>query len=650
MLSVGYAACHWCHVMERESFEDERIAEILNGSFVCVKVDREERPDIDAVYMEALQAMTGSGGWPMTVFLTPDGEPFYAGTYFPKEERGGMPSFGRVLTSLADAWRERREELVAHGSALVEALTRPIGVDGSSISRDLLSDAHAAMRSSFDETWGGFGGAPKFPAPMSLELLLRNHLHGWEGALEMASATLDAMAAGGMHDQVGGGFHRYSTDERWLVPHFEKMLYDNAQLARTYTQAWLVTRSPRYEEVARSTLDYLLREMRHPEGGFFSSQDADTEGVEGLTFVWSWDELVSLVGEDEARAFGATPQGNFDGANVLHVPDLERAPSQRARAILWDARSARPSPAVDDKILAAWNGLAVSALALAGRSFREPRYVRAAEDAAGFVLGAMRDGGGWLHRSWRDGRAGAAGFLEDHACMASAVLDLWEATFDVRWFEAASELAERILTGFASEDVGVFAMSRTGGTTGEGLVLAPRDFVDNATPSGNSEAALALARMARLTGEASCEDAATRALAPLSDLMTRSPLGFARALSCVDMLVNPSVEVAIAGDPAEDSCRDMIDVVATRFLPNVALAAAIPGSRAASVVPLMEDRLLVRGRCAAYVCERFICDLPITDPAALAERLFPDTLGRASDVGRDRGGTDDNRDIRDQQR
>ena len=424
-LSVGYAACHWCHVMERESFEDEETARLLNDRFVAIKVDREERPDVDRIYMDAVQAMTGSGGWPMSVFLTPDGKPFYAGTYLPDQPRHGLPSFRQVLEGIADAWATRRDEVEVQSGRVIESIRRVGALEASEepLTGAVAEEAFQTLRHSFDPRWGGFGGAPKFPQPMTVEYVLRQAIRDVPDALEMVVLTLDRMAGGGMFDQVGGGFARYSTDGAWMVPHFEKMLYDNAQLALLYARAWLVTRNDGCREISSRTLEYLLREMRHPEGGFFSSQDADSEGVEGKFFVWSWEELVSLVGEDAAEAFGATRAGNWDGTNVLRAP-IGDGNWDEARSRLFDAREGRVGPALDDKILTAWNALAIRAFAEAGRIFDAPTYVEAAVRCANFVWSHLRDEGRVL-RSWRDGVAGVRGFADDHALLAGAFLTLY---------------------------------------------------------------------------------------------------------------------------------------------------------------------------------------------------------------------------------
>jgi uncharacterized protein YyaL (SSP411 family) len=629
LLSVGYAACHWCHVMERESFEDPGTAALMNQHFVNVKVDREERPDIDGIYMDAVQAMSGSGGWPMTVFLTPDGEPFFAGTYFPPEDRHGLPGFKRVLVGLAEAWSDRRDDAVKQARAVVEAIRRQAAARASNdpLSDGVLREAFSGLERSFDPEWGGFGRAPKFPQPMTLDFVFRAHLRGYPGALEMLTATLDRMATGGMYDQVGGGFHRYSTDHRWHVPHFEKMLYDNAQLARLYARAWLLTGEDRYRRVAAGTLDYLLGEMRHGSGGFSSSQDADSEGVEGRFFVWSHDELVEVGGEAVTTFLGALPEGNWEGTNVLWSPldlhviaaehgmrDEELAAAvEAARAELFRRREERVHPATDDKVLTSWNGLAISALTEAGRLFRDPRYVDAAVTAATFLVGNLRDEDGWF-RAWRDGRTGARAFLDDHALLAAGLLDLYETTFDQRWLDEAVAAAGTILRDFADPDAGGFFTTAAGA---EALVVRPKDLFDNAVPSGNSAAADVLLRLSLILGDQDLEHAAVGALRLVRDLAARYPTGFGHALGAMDLYVSRAREVAVVGDPASAEVRAFADVVWRRPDPNRVLAVGPPGS----TVPLLADRGLVDGRAAAYVCERFVCQRPVTTPAELEAQL-----------------------------
>ncbi|HYG71138.1 MAG TPA: thioredoxin domain-containing protein [Actinomycetota bacterium] len=636
LLSIGYAACHWCHVMERESFEDEATAGLMNEHFVSIKVDREERPDLDAIYMDAVQAMTGHGGWPLTAFLTPDGKPFYAGTYFPDEDRHGMPAFRKVLTAIAQTWRDRRGELEEQSSRIVGAISRTSELAGSdeTLSDEVLQQAASSLARAFDRTWGGFGGAPKFPQPMTLEFLLRRHLRGAPDALDMVTITLDRMAYGGMNDQVGGGFHRYSTDARWHVPHFEKMLYDNALLVRSYVHAFQVTGNERYRRVVAETCDYLLREMRHPDGGFFSSQDADSEGVEGRFFVWSWDELVEIGSEAVATAFGATPSGNWEGANVLWRPvplaaiademEIEEpqlaADLDRARAELFARREGRVRPGTDDKVLAAWNGMAIAALAEAGRVLREPRYVEAAVAAADFVLTSLRREDGRLLRSWRDGRAGRPGYADDHALMADACLVLFETTFEVRWFEQARTLADELIRLFHDTDRGGFFQT---GSDAESLVIRPKELYDNAVPSGNSVAADVLQRLAHLTGEAEYERVGVSALRLVRDALPQAPTGFGHALCALDLYLDTVKEVAIVGDPASSETRALLDeVLVRRFLPNHVLAVApSPDSAAASTVTLLEGRPQLDGKPTAYVCERFACQLPVSTPEDLEAQL-----------------------------
>jgi uncharacterized protein YyaL (SSP411 family) len=620
LLSVGYAACHWCHVMAHESFEDPETARLMNEHFVNIKVDREERPDVDAIYMDALQAMSGHGGWPMTVFLTPEGEPFYAGTYFPPEDRHGMPGFRRVLLGVAEAWRDRREELAGQGKRVVEVISQAARGSTDPLTEDLLREAVRGLRQAFDTEWGGFGRAPKFPQPMTLEVLLRAHLRGYEGALEMVTVTLDRMASGGMYDQLGGGFHRYSTDRVWLVPHFEKMLYDNAQLARLYARAWQVTRRDHYRDVATETLDYLLREMRQPEGGFSSAQDADSEGVEGKFFAWSWDELVEVAGQEVAEWLGASPGGNWEGTNVLRrTRDEPPEGWGEARRRLMASRERRVRPETDDKVLASWNGLAISALAVAGRALGRSEYVDTATHTADFVLTALRREDGRLLRAWRQGRTSGPAYSDDHALLAGACLDLYETTFDVRWFEEARRLADDLVRLFHDPEAGGFFQT---GSDAETLVIRPQELADNAVPSGNSVAAEVLQRLSLFTGEAEYESAGLSALRIVRDLMARAPSGFGHALCALDLYLSASREIAILGDLSDERTRSLVEAVWERYLPNVVLAVGSPGDdRAAKTVPLLAGREQVDGQPAAYVCERFACRMPVTEPEALTGQL-----------------------------
>jgi uncharacterized protein YyaL (SSP411 family) len=635
LLSIGYAACHWCHVMERESFEDPSIAKLMNSRFVPIKVDREERPDLDAIYMDAVQAMTGRGGWPMTVFLTPDGAPFYGGTYYPPEDRHGMPGFTRVLDAIHEAWTTRRDELAQQGSALLQHISRTTTFQPAEDepTEEILQRAAAVLASSFDAEWGGFGGAPKFPQPMTIEFLLRMNARGAPGTLEMAERTLDKMARGGMFDQVGGGFARYSVDPVWLVPHFEKMLYDNGQLLRLYTRAWLVTHDNLYRDIALATAGYLLRETRHPGGGFFSSQDADSEGIEGKFYVWNYDEFMGVAGDDARAAgafYGVTPGGNWEGTNVLwrprdddvvalelgvKVPELRDAVA-RARARLFEARESRIRPGTDDKILASWNGLAISGLAEAGRVFGRQDLVDAAVAAGRFILDALRDGNGRLLRSWREGRTSGPGFLDDYALVAGALLDLYETTFDETWFTEASRLATEAIRLFADPNGAGFFDT---GSDAERLVTRPKDVFDNAVPSGNSVMTEVLLRLAALTGDASLEERAMSFLRSLAPAMAQAPGGFGHLLGALDLALARPKEIAISASVTEaERARRMAQVVWSRYLPNRVLAA---GRTEDTGVPLLQDRPMKDGLATAYVCERFVCAAPVTDPESLASQL-----------------------------
>jgi len=639
-LSIGYAACHWCHVMERESFENEHTARYLNERFIPVKVDREERPDLDQVYMAAVQAMTGSGGWPMSVFLTPDGRPFYGGTYFPDEPRHGMPSFRQVLDGVDRAWRDQRDQVEEAGSRLVSGLIEQQRSDVASgdpgPTAPLLDAATAAIVGAFDAVDGGWGDAPKFPQPMTIEYLLRRHLAtGDDRTLAIARRALDAMADGGVHDQLGGGFHRYSTDARWLVPHFEQMLYDNAQLARVYTHAWALTGDARYRAVASGTLDYMNRELTTRDGAFAASQDADTDHVEGLTFTWRATEIREVLGDGAhgaplfATAYGVTDEGNWDGVTILsRVRDDEAlaeayglttsevaASLSEARTMLLARRTQRAQPARDDKALAAWNGLAIAAFADAGRAFGEPGYVDAAVRAAEVIVGGLLAPNGVLGRSWKDDRASGNGVLEDYADLAEGLLALYEATFDERWFTTAVALVERILARFTDPDGGFFDTA----DDHERLVTRPRDLQDNAVPSGNAMTATVLLRLATLTGEGRYRDAAERAMRTVTGFVARYPTGFAQWLSAMDFALAPVAEIAIVGAPDDAATGALLAVATDGFRPNQVLT--VSPTPATSAIPLLRDRLAIGGAPTAYVCRGFVCRLPVTDPDALRAEL-----------------------------
>ena len=638
LLSVGYSACHWCHVMERESFESDEIAGLMNQLFVSIKVDREERPDVDQIYMQAVQAMTGHGGWPMTVFLTPEGVPFYGGTYYPPVDRQGMPGFPRLIQSVAEAYRSRRGEIVEAGRQLLEQMRQGERLRSSAtlLTDEILVGAYQAFAQEFDSREGGMGRAPKFPQPMNWDFLLRFWKRtGNAHALDMARLTLTKMARGGMYDQIGGGFHRYSVDGQWLVPHFEKMLYDNGQLASLYLRAWLATGDAEYRRVCEETLDYLLREMTHPSGGFFSAQDADSEGVEGKFFVWSPEEITAVLGDPEmARAalayWGVDDGPNFEGHSILWVPrppvDVAEALGLTvehlaeliagARARLYEAREKRVHPGLDDKVLASWNGLALSAFAEAGRVLGRADYLTAATRNAELIMTQMRDGERLL-RSWKDGQAKIKGYLEDYAMVGMGLLALYEATFDRRWLDESRRLCDQALGLFWDEEHATFFDT---GADQEALVVRPRNLFDNAVPSGTSVAIEWLMRLAILFGEERYEALGLKALRPMADLMTRYPSGFGRYLSALDFHLGPVAEVALVwpdgGGPAP-----LAGTVFGRYMPNRLVVGAAAGSPAGSGLPLLADRPVVGGAPTAYVCRRYVCRLPVTDPAGLATQL-----------------------------
>jgi len=607
LVSIGYSACHWCHVMEHESFEDEQTAADMNERFVCIKVDREERPDVDAIYMEACQAMTGQGGWPLNVFLTPDQVPFYAGTYFPPEPRHGMPSWRQVLAAIDDAWNTRRDEIEEASQGIVKRLSGGALLQPSESELDpaLLDQALETLRGNFDPVNGGFGGAPKFPPASAIEFLLRR------GETEMTSKTLRAMASGGMYDQIGGGFARYSVDARWVVPHFEKMLYDNALLARAYLHGWQVLGDPLFERVCRETLDWTLREMRAGEGGFYSALDADSEGVEGKFYVWTIDEVRELLGDDAdaaITALGMSDQGNFEGKNI---PVLVGELPDELRSRLYEARAKRVWPGLDDKRLTAWNALMIAALAEAGAVLDEKRYLDAAGDCASFLLDTMRDEDGRLLRTFKDGRAHLNAYLEDHGYLVEALLTLYECSFEPRWFAAAREIADQMIERFADSERGGFFETSS---DHEQLVARRKDLEDNPIPAGNSSAAYGLLRLGALTGEHAYEDRAEGVLRLLHELAPRHPQAFAHLLQALDFRLARTQEVALAGGETAELER----VVRAKFRPHIVLAGGQPDG-----VPLMEGRTPVDGHAAAYVCEQFACRRPVTEPAEL-EALLAD--------------------------
>ncbi len=630
LLSVGYSACHWCHVMERESFEDSEIARLMNELFVNVKVDREERPDVDQIYMQAVQAMTGHGGWPMTVFLAPDGVPFYGGTYFPPVERHGMPAFPRLLQSVAEAYRSRKGDVLESGRQLVAQMSQGERLQGSAtlLTHEILFTAFQGISGQFDERDGGIGSAPKFPQPMIWEFMLRfARRTGNPLVVEMLKLTLRRMARGGMYDQIGGGFHRYSVDGQWLGPPLETMLYDTGHLARLYLETWLATKDRECRRVAEETLDYILREMTHPLGGFYSSQDADSEGEEGKFFVWTPEEMREALGDEElARAvstyWGLEGGPNFEGKNILFVSgepeDVAPDVIAKARRILYEARERRIHPGRDDKVLAAWNGLACRAFAEAGRALGRPDYTEAAVKNIGFVLSAMRQDGRLL-RSWKDGEAKLLGYLEDYAMVADACLAVYEATFDLRWLKEARVLADEILRLFWDKDREAFFDT---GADHERLVVRPRNLFDNAVPCGSSVTVEVLFRLAIFTGEARYEWHALRALRPMADLLARHPTGFGRFLCALDFHVSPVSEIALVWPPGGDGLEPLLAQVFGRYLPNRVVVGAPDGDAAGRAgIPLLESRPLAGGKATAYVCRQYACKSPTTAPDELARQI-----------------------------
>ena len=632
LLSIGYAACHWCHVMERESFEDETTAALMNEHFVCIKVDREERPDIDAIYMQATQAMTGHGGWPMTVFLTPDGEPFYAGTYFPPDERHGMPSFRRVLLGVADAWRNRQDSVTRTAAQMRELYqasterTRATGVLGE----ELFTRAADGLRRRYEPVYGGFDGAPKFPPTMALDFALRQWARtGDENVLAMVSHTFQQMARGGIYDQVGGGFSRYSVDAQWLVPHFEKMLYDNALLVRLGANLWQATRADEVERITRQTIGWIAREMTSPDGGFFSSLDADSEGHEGRYYVWDAGELTTLLGEDAALLsayWGVTAQGNFEGRNILNVPHQPdafaetygvtlpelRTAIERAERILYDARERRVRPGRDEKILAGWNGLMVRGIAEAARVFADEDLAHLALRSGDFLFRALVQDDRVM-RTYKDGIAKIPGFLEDHAALGLAAIALYNLRFEQRWLDRAIQLGDEIVARFWDEDAQAFFDTAS---DGEQLVTRPRDATDNAQPSGTSLAVELLLILGDLTGARDHVTKATHVLETIAEPMARFPTAFGHALGAADLAVRGAVEVAIVGDVSDARFDALTRAVSDVYVPSLIMAGGAPNDAIA----------LMAGRGSsvptAYVCRHNTCQQPTTDPLELRSQLM----------------------------
>ncbi len=659
LLSIGYSACHWCHVMEHESFEDPETARLMNEHFVNIKVDREERPDVDSIYMTAVQQVTGHGGWPLTVFLTPQGQPFFGGTYFPPAPRHGLPSFRQLLLGVAQAYSERREEVDRSAAELHRFLEQGMSVRApGGLDPAILDRAFHTLASRFDARHGGIGGAPKFPQPLVFEFLLRHwkrtgNPQGLSGeaakneeALRIVEHTLRKMAAGGIYDQLGGGFARYSVDARWLVPHFEKMLYDNALLARLYLQAYQATGDAEYRRIVEETLHYVQREMTGPEGGFYSAQDADSEGVEGKFYVWTPEEIDEVLGPEDGRLFrryfDVTKAGNWEGdhhappprpISILHVAHPAEAVASaagvsierlqeviaRGRELLYQRRAERVWPGLDDKVLTSWNAMMLRAFAEAARVLDRQDYERVAVRNAEFLLRELRREDRLL-RTWKEGQAKIDAFLEDHALLIEALIAVYETTFDTRWVREARTLAETMLERFWEDSEGAFYDTAA---DAEMLVVRPRDPYDNPIPSGNSAAVMALLRLGALAGEPRYQRVAVQALEGMGRLLAEMPSGFGYLLSALDFHLATPQEVALVGRRGAEDTRALLEVLARRYLPNTTLAFAEPEAvqEAAELIPLLEERGMVEGRATCYVCERYACRLPVTDAAGLEREL-----------------------------
>ncbi|MBI1318586.1 MAG: DUF255 domain-containing protein [Candidatus Hydrogenedens sp.] len=631
LVSIGYSACHWCHVMEHESFEDDATALYMNAHFVCIKVDREERPDLDDIYMQAVVALTGQGGWPLNVFLTPDLRPFYGGTYFPPDGRYGRPSWGTILQGVNDAWTNRRDEVMTGAAGLTAHLTERLTAGGGAgdalPAQSVIDRATAQLKKDFDADHGGWGGAPKFPSGMTIGLLLREYQRtGDAELLHMATRTLDDMAAGGIYDHLGGGFARYSVDDAWLVPHFEKMLYDNAQLSQAYLEAYQLTGEARYARVAREIFTYVLRDMTGPHGAFYSAEDADSEGEEGKFYLWTEEEILSLLGEEDGalfnRYYAVAPYGNFSshepyhhGQNILHTPrplalaaekegmtpEAFEAKLADLRVHLLDARSQRVRPGLDDKVLSSWNGLMVSSLAFGGRVLGEPAYIEAAAKAAGFFLDQMFEGDTLL-RTHREGQSRLPGYLDDYAFLANAFADLYEATFDPAWLGQAKRLADQMIAHFWDEEQHSFYF--TGGEH-KHLIIRTKPSYDGAEPSGNSVAALALLRLSKLTGEEDYRAKARGVLAAMRPMLEQAPRGYLKLMWALHWELNPPREFALAGATPEDT-RAAADALFHHFAPNKVVAAG-----SAEGVPLLEGKAPPESGVAVYVCQDYVCAQPL---------------------------------------
>jgi len=649
-LSIGYSACHWCHVMERESFTDPDVANALNEGFISIKVDREERPDIDEIYMTAVQILTRGGGWPLNVFLTPNLEPFYGGTYFPPADGYGRPSFLTVLNQIARLWRQDQGQVQSSAATLSGAIKNAVnmvGTGGPTPASSLLEVASSALTRNFDPIWGGFGGAPKFPPSGSIALLLRQYRHtGSADLFKMATVTLDRMAEGGMHDQVGGGFHRYSVDERWLVPHFEKMLYDNALLARVYLDAALVTGEDKYRRVAKDTLEFVLRDMTDPEGGFHCALDADSEGVEGKFYVWQPEEIEKVLGPESANVFceyfGVTSGGNFEGSNILHYTEASAAGIQQHFSSpkemydkleswcdsLREVRDKREWPGKDDKVLASWNGLAISALARGFAVLKDVRYKEAAERAADFVLAQMYENGELLHLHSREAERGISesaeipGFLDDYAEVANGLLDLYEVSLDDRYLDSAKDLVTRMISDFHDGENGGFFFTSA---SHDHLLVRTKPYHDGAVPAGNSTAALVLLRLSRYLDDADMNEKAEEIIRNAGSLMSTHPEAFTHLLCAYDLNTDTHLDIVLAGERDSEDTARLAEVVYESYLPNRTYALAAPKGEwavpALADLPVLEGKQMVGGSAAAYVCINKTCAMPVTEAGELRRLL-----------------------------
>lgn len=634
LLSIGYSACHWCHVMAHESFENEEIAGFMNENFVNIKVDREERPDLDTVYMEAVQLITGSGGWPLTVFLTPEGKPFYGGTYFPPEDRLGLPGFSRVLRVVSDAYRNRRTEVEQATQQIIAALSPKTNMISSPdlLTVDILNWSYSALKRAFDNTNGGFGSAPKFPQPLPLEFLLRQYYRtGYNDVLAIVTLTLEKMAKGGIYDQLGGGFHRYATDSRWLVPHFEKMLYDNALLSQLYLHAYIVTGRPMFRRIAEETIDYILREMTSPEGGFYSAQDADSEGEEGRYYLWTHDEIRKTLNERMAflicKYYGVTDKGNFEGRNILHIagdfdPD-ESGSFREVRALLLKDREKRVKPGRDEKILTSWNALMLSSLAEAACVFGRNDFLKAAIDNGSFLLNSMISNG-HLRHIYSRGHSNIDGYLEDYALFIDGLLNLHQATFAGKWLREAIRLVNVMVEEFWDNSADLFY------DTGKGhqaLFVRPRTTHDRALPSGSSAATQVLLKVAYLTEDKRLEEIAVRSLRVIRDSLSAYPLAYGNWLCALDFYLSPKKELVIVGHPCSKSTSEIMRVLSGTWLPNKVVAALDPDdSTAITELKLLNNKSMINGLPAVYICQGYTCQAPVTNPDILRNQLQENTM------------------------